>query len=138
MASPWQCPKCARKFKNKNQAHSCRKFPLKNHFIGKKDIAEPLFDDLTKKIKKEIGPFKIQSLECCIHLDRISSFGAVYALKDGIRIHFASNKPIASPRINKSSKISAQNYMHSLDIHKKSEINKQLINWLKLAYNLKE
>ena len=138
MPNTWQCPKCGRHFKNKNQTHSCRPYPLKNHFKGKEDIAKPLFDDLVAKIKKNIGPLKVQSLECCIHLDRISSFGAVFARKDKIRISFALNKKISSPHFSQVVKMSSVQYKYVVDITKKSEINKQLINWLKLAYNLKE
>lgn len=31
----WQCPKCARRFANRNQSHACGRYDLESHFRGK-------------------------------------------------------------------------------------------------------
>ena len=61
MTQKWQCPKCKREFANKNQMHSCVVYPVKRHFAGKEKVAKPLYDYLLAKIRKEIGPVKIES-----------------------------------------------------------------------------
>ncbi|MBU1149018.1 hypothetical protein KKI23_02910 [Patescibacteria group bacterium] len=136
MAKNWQCPKCKREFAKKNQMHSCVVFPVQEHFIGKTEIARPLYNELLKKIRKEIGPIKIESLPCCIHLVSHYTFMCVYALKDRIRIHFAHDKKITSKRIDKAAQLPGSKYMSSLDIYSKKEINKELITWLKDSYNI--
>lgn len=140
MANIWKCPKCGREFEKKNQQHSCTFYPLDKHFKGKEEIAGPLYNTLKAKIEKDIGPFKVESLPCCIHFVKASSvytFAAVYALRDRIRIHFGSNREMKSPRIDKSAKTSASKYMHSIDVKNAKEIDTELISWLRQAYNLK-
>ncbi|MFH1598547.1 MAG: DUF5655 domain-containing protein [Patescibacteria group bacterium] len=136
MTKKWQCPKCKREFTNKNQMHSCVIFPVQEHFVGKTDIARPLYDHLLAKIKKKVGPIKIESLPCCIHLVSHYTFMCVYARKDRIRIHFAHDKRIGSKRIDKAAQVSGSKYMSSLDIYSKKEIDKELITWLKDSYHL--
>ncbi len=136
----WQCPKCKREFEKKNQQHSCTVYPLNKHFKGKEEVARPLYNKLKAEIEKSIGPLKVESLPCCIHFVTTSdayTFAAVYALRDKIRIHFGSGQEIKSPRIDKSAKVSANKYMHSIDINSAKEIDSELLSWVKQAYNLK-
>jgi len=134
----WQCKKCKREFSKNNQQHSCVKFPLKKHFAGKESVAKPLFDDYITKIKKYIGPVKIESLPCCIHLVSSYTFGAVWAMKDKIRIDFRLDKDIKDKKISRKIKISKNRYMYYFDIEEKKEIDKKLIGWVKKAYSLHE
>lgn len=135
MAKLWKCPKCKREFKNKNQSHSCVAFPIEKHLKGK-ELATELFEYLKKEIKKNIGPLKIESLPCCIHLVSNYTFGAVWALKDRIRIDFRLNHKIKSKNLWKEIQISKNRYLYYFDIKSKKEINKELVGWIKEAYNL--
>lgn len=132
----WQCPKCKREFAKNNQQHSCAVYPLKKHFVGKEEIARPLYNDLMQKIKKNIGPVKIESLPCCIHLVSSYSFGAVWALKDRIRIDFRLDKDLKDRRITRKIKISAHRYIFYFDIKEKKEIDEKLLGWLKKSYGM--
>jgi len=133
----WTCPKCKRKFKNKNQVHSCKAYPIANHFKGKEEIARPLFNYLKGKIKEDIGNFKVVSLQCCIHLETSSAFAGVYALRDRIRIHFTLDHELKNPRIDKFTKTSRNRYLYSIDIKGTNEIDKELLSWLSQAYKLR-
>jgi hypothetical protein len=132
----WKCEVCKREFLRKNQAHSCVYYPLENHFKNKEKVAKPLFDELIKAIEKNIGPVKIESLPCCIHLVGSYSFGGVWALKDKIKIDFRTNFKIEDPRVLKELKISPTRYMYHLEIKDKTDIDAKLLGWLKIAYNL--
>jgi len=134
----WTCPKCKRKFEKKNQVHSCNVYPLDKHFKGKEEVARPLYNNLKTKIKKNIGSFKVESLPCCIHFVSTLTFAAVFALKDKIRIHFTLDYELESSRIDKFTQMSTNRYLYSIDIEKEDEIDKELISWLKQAYNLKK
>ena len=134
MKKLWLCPKCKREFAKKNQSHSCKIYPIKKHFKNK-EFAESLFKYLKKEIDKSIGPLKIESLPCCIHLVSNYTFGAVWALKDRIRIDFRLDYKIKSSKID-TVKISANRYLYYLDITNKKEIDKKLLNWIKEAYEL--
>lgn len=135
----WTCPKCGRKFLKKNQTHSCKLYPVEKHF-EMKDFAKTLYNDLEATMNKQIGPFYVESLPCCIHFvtSLAYTFAAVYALRDRIRIHFTLDHKLNSERIEKFSQISKTRFKYSIDIKSDNEINKELINWLKQAYYLKK
>ena len=137
MKQLWACPICKRQFEKTNQVHSCNLYPLDNHFKGKEKIARPLYDKLREQIEKDIGPLKVESLPCCIHFVSTYTFAAVYALRNKIRIHFTSNHELQNSRIQKSSQMSNNKYMYSVDIEKSDEIDEELISWLKHAYSLR-
>jgi len=138
MIKTWKCPKCGRAFERKDQPHSCAIYPLEKHFKNKEEIAKPLYDALVGSIKKNVGPFKVESLPCCIHLvkEPACTFAAVFALKDKIRIHFKSCHKIASIRIGKFSQMSANQYLNSIDIASKNQMDSELMRWIGDAYRI--
>lgn len=135
MNNLWQCPKCKREFKNRNQVHSCTSYPLEKHFENKK-LAEELFLRLKKEIEKNIGPVKIESPPCCIHFVSNYTFGAVWPMKDKIRIDFRTDFKIKSKKTWKMIRMSANRYLYYLDIKDTKEIDKELIGWIRKAYLL--
>jgi len=135
MTKLWTCPKCKRQFEKKNQAHSCVRFPLANHFKNK-DYAQSLFEHLKKEIIKNVGPVKIESLPCCIHLVSRYTFGAVWALKDGIRIDFRTDYKIKTRKSYRMIRMSANRYLYYFDIKNKQEIDRELLGWIKQSYRL--
>jgi len=50
----WRCPNCNRRFKSKNQYHSCTTFDIGELFIGKPDTLVLVFD----KILLSVSPWK--------------------------------------------------------------------------------
>lgn len=132
----WKCPKCKREFQKTNQAHSCVFYPIENHFKNKEKIAKPLFDTYVKQIGEKIGPVKIESLPCCIHLVSSYTFSAAWALRDRLRIDFRTDKKIKDSRVSRENKISPHRYIYYFDIKKPSDIDSKLIGWLKEAYFL--
>ena len=133
----WKCPKCGRKFARKDQPHSCRTWPIDNHFKNKEEVARPLFNEFKARVKKNVGQFKIRSLHCCIHLVSDFSFVAVFPMKDKIRLHFSLDYKLESQRIGKRSQFSKNRYMYSIDLKTAKEMDAELMKWLKQAYNLR-
>ncbi len=134
MKKRWKCPKCKRGFAKENQSHSCRIYPLENHFKNK-EHAKELFNVLIEMMRKDVGKFIIDSPECCIHLVRNTTFAAVYALKDRIRLHFVLDYKKKINGAKEPFKMSANRYLYSLDILDKKDINKEILNIIKEAYN---
>ena len=134
----WACPKCKRKFRKKHQVHSCRAYPLANHFKGKEMTARPLFNYLKGSIKEDIGNIKVVSLHCCIHFETSSAyaFAGVYALRDRIRVFFTLDHELKNPRIYKFAKMSKNRYLYTIDIRSEDEIDEELLSWLSQAYNM--
>jgi len=135
MTNTWHCPKCHREFGKKNQAHSCVKYPLIRHFQNK-PLAKELFVDLKAKIKKTIGPVKVESLPCCIHYVSSYTFGAVWCLKNGLRMDFRLSRSKKSKRFWKTLRMSPNRYLYYVEVGDKKEIDAELLGWLKEAYSL--
>ena len=135
----WVCPKCKRVFQKKNQGHSCTIYPVEKHFKNK-DYAKKLYNDLKKIIKNKIGNFKIESLPCCIHFVTTKTnytFMCVYALKDGIKIHFTLPTDVKNARLPHYARMSNNRYLYELGLQTREEMNPELIKWLKEAYTMK-
>ncbi|MBL7159499.1 hypothetical protein ISS85_03415 [Candidatus Microgenomates bacterium] len=137
MKKLWTCPKCQRKFAKTNQSHSCNAYPLKKHFEGKEQIVKQLYSEIIKKVKKEIGPFRFDSVSCCIRLVKNFAFAAVIPMKDKIRVGFTLKYLLKNSRVFKHAQISANRHNYRVEIKSKKEIDEELMNWLKQAYSLR-
>ena len=128
----WKCPKCGRKFERHEQTHSCRSFPLEQHFVNKPG-GKLLFSKFKQAAKKQVGSFKLESLECCIHFVSTFTFAAVKILKDKIRVEFSLGRKLKNRHITKSLQISAYRYAYYIDILNEDGINDELLEWVKEA-----
>lgn len=130
----WSCPKCGRQFKRQGQSHSCRLFPVEQHFEGKPE-GKQLYRIFKMAVRKHVGPFKIESLECCIHFVSTFTFVAVKILRDKISVDFSLSRKIRSNRISHVIQMSARRYLYVIDILKEDEIDEVLLKWIKEAIN---
>ena len=129
----WECPKCKRHFKRKGQMHSCKIFPIAQHF-QKKEKGKELYDRLRWILKEKLGDFTIDSLECCIHFVNAFTFAAVKIFKDKIRVDFSLDEKVTSAKIKQSLQLSAHRYLYCIDIFNENEIDDELLQWITKAY----
>jgi hypothetical protein len=132
----WTCPKCKRQFERQGQSHSCKPYPLEKHFENK-PAGKILYEKFRGAVKREVGSFKIESLECCIHFVSTSTFVAVKILRDKIRVDFSLSRKIINKRIAQNMQLSANRYLYYVDISSKDEIDKELIGWIWEAHEIK-
>lgn len=133
----WTCPKCDRIFERQGQMHSCQKVPIEQHFSNK-NMAKDLFDALLKETKTNVGPCKIISLPCCIHLFGIYDFLAILPKKDSLEVRFSLDRIIDSARITQSVPLSKSSYKNCLMITSKDQIDSELLSWLNESYHQKQ
>jgi hypothetical protein len=130
----WKCPKCGLQFEKKHQSHSCKLFPLEQHFKNK-DKGKLLYEKFELAIRREFGSLKIESLECCIHFVSTFTFVAIKILKNKIRVDFTLTHEIKNDRIKLVSHFSLNRYLYYIDILAEDEINTELIEWIKEAHD---
>lgn len=133
----WKCPECGRQFERRGQTHSCKPFPLKQHFIAK-DRGKALYEKFKKAVREQIRSFKIESLECCIHFVSTSTFAAVKIFKDKIQLDFSLSRQVKSKRMDGFVQMSAHRYLYYINLHREDEIDEELLNWVQEAYDLKD
>lgn len=133
----WECPECGRIFNKRGQAHSCRKTPVEEHFRNKQ-VAHGLFVQLLEVLTRRVGPCKVISLPCCVHLYGEYDFLAALPRKDRLEVRFALDRPLDSPRVKESVQMSRRAYKNCIDIRSASEVDGELLTWLTEAYHLRD
>lgn len=133
----WECPKCGRKFERRGQSHSCSPYKLDKHFAGKPE-EKILYQKLKKAVKQRTGPFKIESLSCCIHFVSTFTFTAVKIMKNKIRVDFSLGRKLKSKRIADVVQMSAHRYLYVVDIGSEDEIDDELMEWIQEARDKKK
>lgn len=132
----WKCPKCGRQFERKNQSHSCKNFPLEQHFY-RKEKGKMLYEKFRMAVKNQLGSFKIESLECCIHFVSTFTFAAIKIFKEKIQVDFSLDHKIESKQIKKYTQMSANRHLYYINIISEDEIDGELMKWIQEAYNKK-
>jgi hypothetical protein len=132
----WTCPTCKRNFARHGQLHSCRQFPLEQHFKNKPD-STVLYQKLRQAVKYKIGSYKVESLECCIHFVSTFTFAAVKILKDKIRVDFGLSRKIRSKRFTYVTPMSTHRYLYCVDVMTEDDIDTELLDWIKEAHDRK-
>lgn len=130
----WTCPKCKRRFGRQGQSHSCKAFPLERHFENKPE-GKRLYQKLKEAAKNELGPFRVESLECCIHFETNFAFAGVKIFKNKIRVDFSLSWKITNNRIVRFTPMSAHRYLYSVDVMNEEDVDPELLEWLKEARN---
>ena len=84
------------------------------------------------------GPVKIEPKKTSIHLGNRFGFAGVYTRKEYINLEVHLNYKLDSPRVTKVEKASANRYHHTIRLNNQKEVDRELLTWLREAYELKK
>src|ERR1700760_5125000 len=93
------------------------------------EIYEKLIDDLLK-----FGAIKIEPKKTSIHLGNRFGFAGVYTQKKAINLEIHLNHKLTSPRVSKVEQASANRFHHTVKLNSPSDVDGELIQWLREAY----
>jgi hypothetical protein len=133
----WRCPKCGRRFANRNQTHTCGLHDLATHFAGKDAKARELFDAFLKLLKR-FGPVAVLPEKTRIAFQRRMSFAAISVRKNYLVGHLVLARRIESPRFLKVETFSPRNHLHAFRIDDPSELDDNFAEWAREAYAVGE
>jgi hypothetical protein len=108
-----------------------------NHLKGKDLDVIKAYQQLIKKLQV-FGPVKIEPKKTSIHLVNRFAFAGVYMRKDYIRLEMHLSYQLDSPRVEKVEKASANRYHHTIRLDNQKAIDRELLSWLREAYDLKK
>jgi hypothetical protein len=131
----WTCPECNRTFKNTNQSHSCVKKSLDAHFIRKEPQVRATYDALESRLKA-IFDFQISPVINAIMFASESTFLAIKPKKSWIDLEFVLDREANEFPIHKTAKVSHTRYAHFIRIQEPKDVDDQLIDWIKNAFQL--
>jgi hypothetical protein len=110
-------------------------FSVDDHFDGKEPAMRAVYDRLLTALRK-FGPVREEAKKTSIHLVRATALAGVQVRKAHIVLTVKSDRAPKSPRVFKSEQVSANRFHHEVKLSKPAEIDKELLAWLKVAYEL--
>ena len=94
-----------------------------------------LYRDLLARLQR-FGPFREEVKKTSIHLVRASAFAGVHPRKQHLLLTIKSAQPIDSARIARTEQVSRSRWHLDVKLAAASEIDSELLGWLRQAYNL--
>ena len=131
----WICPECGRKFARNHQGHSCIESDPDALFIGNDGNTRVLFHLLIEKVR-EFGEVEIHSAKWSLTVRRLSTFLSIMVGKNHLTLVFISVQPIDEFPVYQNYRHTGSRYSNSVKIESADEIDDQLIQWLKQAWEL--
>ncbi len=110
-------------------------YSVNDHFVGKDPSVRKLYDRLISILRK-LGPIREEAKKTSIHLVNVSALAGVEVRKDYLLLNLKSDHKIKSPRIAKTEQISARRFHHKVKVTSLGDLDDELQQWLKEAYEL--
>ncbi len=107
-----------------------------DHLRDKDPSVTVMYEKLIKELQK-FGALKIEPKKTSIHLGNRFGFAGVYTRKDYINLEVHLNLKLTSERVAKVEQASANRFHHTIRLNSAKDIDKELLVWLKKAYELK-
>ncbi len=134
-SSKWKCPNCARSFAKTHQPHSCQTASTEVHFKGKNPVSMEIYNALVAQLRR-FGEFRVDAVKTSINLIHKYHFGSVTVQDEGLRLGFVSDEPIRSSRIVQTQELGPSRVGHSVKLRSASEVDGELLDWLRTAHAL--
>lgn len=108
-----------------------------DHLKNKAPIVTKIYERLIRELQK-LGPLKIEPHKTSIHLINRFGFAGVYTRLDYINLELHLDHKLISKRVSKVEQASANRFHHTILLTSEKDIDTELLNWLKEAYDLKK
>lgn len=131
----WTCPECGKKFRNRNQWHSCYRFSLDDHLIKKSENIRSTILLLIRNIE-QFGPLQLNPVKSSIQVKAGATFLSIRAKKDHVELEFQLGRQIDDFPVHRVVRISGKRYLHFVYIQDPDDVDETLLGWLKESYGL--
>jgi hypothetical protein len=129
----WTCPRCRRRFANRNQSHACGRHDLAHHFRGKDRSVRTLFAAVRRAIAA-CGPVTMIPEKTRIAFQVRMSFAQVTPRRRWLDGHVVLARRVPSPRFRRIESLSPRNHVHHFRLVSTAEIDAEFRAWLREAY----
>jgi hypothetical protein len=107
-----------------------------DHLQGKDAVVAHIYEKIISELQK-FGQLKIEPKKTSIHLGNRFGFAGVYTRKDYINLEVHLKHELTSKRVSKVEQASPNRFHHTIRLNSVKDIDKELLGWLKEAYDLK-
>ncbi|MCI0452997.1 MAG: DUF5655 domain-containing protein [Candidatus Latescibacteria bacterium] len=129
----WTCPRCRRRFANRNQTHACGRHDLAHHFHGKDPAIRALFEAVRDAVAA-CGPVTVIPEKTRIAFQVRMSFAQVTPRARWLDGHVVLARRLQHPRFRRIESISPRNHVHHFRLTTLDEIDAAFRGWLREAY----
>ena len=133
MATTWRCPRCGRRFANRNQSHACSTRTPVDFLAGKPTALVALFHQLVA-LAREQGPVTVIAHETKLSLQADTNFAGVTFRRESLLVELLLARPIEHPRLQPLPPHSQTSFAHLVRIARPAELDAELKGWLAEAY----
>jgi hypothetical protein len=132
----WACPRCGRRFANRNQTHTCAALgDLDDHFAGKPPEIRAIFDRFLRAAERN-GPVTVLPEKSRIALQARMSFAALQPRKAWVDGHVVLARRRPDPRFRRIETFSPRNHLHAFRLRAPAEVDEEVAGWLAEAYDV--
>jgi hypothetical protein len=131
----WTCPECGRKFARNKQSHSCTQYDQNLFFKGRVPAMVELCNDLIYRVK-QFGEVEVYTGKWNLTLRHYSTFLSIIIEKSHLTLVFISEEPIDEFPVYQTHHHTSSRFSNLVKIESLDEIDDQLMNWLKRAWEL--
>jgi hypothetical protein len=110
-------------------------YTVDDQFTNKGPNVRAVYDRLLARLRT-FGVVHEEPKKTSIHLANKSGFAGVHTRKNYLILNIRSDHPIESRRIVKAEQVSAKRYHQEVQLKSPDEIDDELLNWLRAAYEL--
>jgi uncharacterized protein DUF5655 len=107
------------------------------HFENRDAVVRQIYDRLLNRART-FGPVVEDPKKTSIHLVHRTAFAGIATRKSAIVLTIKADSDIPSPRIHKSEQTSARRFHHEVKLTSPSDVDPELVGWLKHAYALSD
>jgi len=108
---------------------------VSQHFAGKSESVKATYERLLK-VASTFGEFTEDPKKTSIHLNRRTAFAGVATRKEALLLTIKAPQDIGSLRVRKHEQASANRWHLELSLTSPDEVDAELAQWLKDAYEL--
>ncbi|AKG53821.1 hypothetical protein DGWBC_1168 [Dehalogenimonas sp. WBC-2] len=94
-----------------------------------------LFESLKVEFTK-FGKFDVEEKNTSYHITHKGAFAGIHPRKSYLILNIVSSSPIKSHRVAHLEQVSKSRFHNKIKIEKESDIDDELIDWLRQAYEL--
>ena len=131
----WTCPKCRRKFANRNQSHACARHDLAHHFRGKDPAVRALFNKV-RAIVGACGPVTVLPEKTRIAFQVRMSFAQITPKRRWLDGHVVLARRLEHPRFLRVDTFSPRNHVHAFRLHDDADLDDDFRAWIREAYDV--
>jgi len=129
----WICPECHKKFRNRNQWHSCHILTVEDHLAKKSINVQTTVMELLDEVQN-FGPIEINPVKSTIQVKSGATFLSIKTKKDFVELEFQLGEKVEEFPIHRAVRVSGNRVLHFLFLQSPEDITEQVIKWIKSSY----